>query len=356
MLSDYYQILGVPASASPLDIKLAYRKMAKEHHPDKHQGAKEKQELFKLINEAYDVLSHPDKKITYDKQRLRARMHTRDLKRTTYQPYQYQPAYNYRTTKYVYSKWTLMYGKIFVVILIMVVILFPIMLEYWFSIYFYNEGMHDLRNEKYESALMNFDKAMRDLGGKNTEAAIKGAEIMRKFKSNYEVLNYTRLGLSFAVKRANKARLYFLQGQSQRHVYQSRQAALSFNQALAMRFDPDSVYEELAPLYTYQLKQYHQALSAYDSLITHFPDRPQYLLHRGFCLQKLGEHQPAIRDFSKYLKYDLMNGSALYLKAISQLAIHQKDSACHNFQLALDHGIVNAATFITLNCQTMSTH
>ena len=64
---DYYEILGVPRSASDEDIKKAYRKLAMEFHPDRNPG-KEKwaNEKFKAINEAYGVLGNPDKRKQYD--------------------------------------------------------------------------------------------------------------------------------------------------------------------------------------------------------------------------------------------------------------------------------------------------
>ncbi len=62
---DYYDILGVSKGASPEDIKRAYRKMAHEHHPDKG-GGKEAETRFKEINEAYQVLSDPQKRSQYD--------------------------------------------------------------------------------------------------------------------------------------------------------------------------------------------------------------------------------------------------------------------------------------------------
>lgn len=60
---DYYSILGVPKNASQEDIKSAYRKLAKEHHPDRTGGDSE---LFKKINEAYDVLKDPARRQEYD--------------------------------------------------------------------------------------------------------------------------------------------------------------------------------------------------------------------------------------------------------------------------------------------------
>ena len=64
---DYYNILGVPQTATDDDIKKAYRKLAMQYHPDKNPG-KEKwaNEKFKEINEAYGVLGNVDKRKQYD--------------------------------------------------------------------------------------------------------------------------------------------------------------------------------------------------------------------------------------------------------------------------------------------------
>ena len=58
---DYYEVLGVSRGASEAEIKKAYRKLAKENHPDLHPGDKEAEARFKEVNEAYEVLSDADK-------------------------------------------------------------------------------------------------------------------------------------------------------------------------------------------------------------------------------------------------------------------------------------------------------
>ena len=63
---DYYDILGVPRSASQADIKKAFRKLARAHHPDRNQGDKSAEKRFKDLNEANTVLSDPEKRKQYD--------------------------------------------------------------------------------------------------------------------------------------------------------------------------------------------------------------------------------------------------------------------------------------------------
>jgi curved DNA-binding protein len=64
---DYYKILGIDRKASEEEIRKAYRDLAKQHHPDRNPDNKQAEERFKEINEAYQVLSDPQKRSVYDR-------------------------------------------------------------------------------------------------------------------------------------------------------------------------------------------------------------------------------------------------------------------------------------------------
>ncbi len=63
---DYYKILGVERNATEAEVKSAFRKLALQYHPDRNPGNKQAEEKFKEINEAYEVLSDPEKRARYE--------------------------------------------------------------------------------------------------------------------------------------------------------------------------------------------------------------------------------------------------------------------------------------------------
>jgi curved DNA-binding protein CbpA len=73
-MPDYYAFLGVPFTATQAEIKRAYRRLARKFHPDLNQQTQQAQDKrIKLLNEAYRVLSDPQKRALYGKQRQQAR-------------------------------------------------------------------------------------------------------------------------------------------------------------------------------------------------------------------------------------------------------------------------------------------
>src|SRR5262245_63274874 len=67
MARDYYEVLGIPRDASEADVKKAYRKLARQYHPDRNPGDKTAEAKFKEVQEAYGVLGDKQKKAQYDR-------------------------------------------------------------------------------------------------------------------------------------------------------------------------------------------------------------------------------------------------------------------------------------------------
>src|ERR1700730_18561237 len=65
-VKDYYEVLGVPRTASQKEISTAFRKLARKHHPDLNAGDKQAEARFKEVSEAHDVLHDPKKRKLYD--------------------------------------------------------------------------------------------------------------------------------------------------------------------------------------------------------------------------------------------------------------------------------------------------
>ena len=86
---DYYKILGLDKNAKEEDIKKAYRKLARKHHPDVNPNDKSAKEKFQQINEANEVLSDPEKRAKYDKYG-KDWMHAEEFEKARQQRAQYQ--------------------------------------------------------------------------------------------------------------------------------------------------------------------------------------------------------------------------------------------------------------------------
>ena len=79
-MNEYYRTIGVQPDASQNDLKKAYRNLAKKYHPDLHPGDQEAEVRFKEINEAYEILSDPDKRKEYDEKQQTTQRHQTSTK------------------------------------------------------------------------------------------------------------------------------------------------------------------------------------------------------------------------------------------------------------------------------------
>ncbi len=102
-IKNYYIILGLNTAASTDEIKAAYRMLAKKYHPDKNLGNKSAEEFFKEIQQAYAVLSNPEKRKKYDLTFFHNETQTKQKQTTAYSGNAYQYAQQKAQEKYQYN-------------------------------------------------------------------------------------------------------------------------------------------------------------------------------------------------------------------------------------------------------------
>ena len=115
-MQDFYEALGVSRTASQMQIKAAFKKMAMRYHPDRNPGNKQAEETFKLLNEAYHTLSDPVKRSRYD-----SRFHIiteelneaywQEIKRKRYEQWKKSRDSHYRLDKNYFKIQGLAFGR-----------------------------------------------------------------------------------------------------------------------------------------------------------------------------------------------------------------------------------------------------
>lgn len=188
MLSDYYQLLGIKPTATNQEIKLAYRSLAKKHHPDKTLGDRKSEEFFKEIIEAYTVLINPEKRKNYDLKRAYAT--NAKLRNATYQT-KSQTQFNQQRTpgKHKAAAHPAPKIKLWVYVVAASIIILGIVMAINYPKYEYAD---------YELALEELNKAKDSLDALKSTPTTSSAEIFNNpTDSNgyYPYFNYFGRGL-----------------------------------------------------------------------------------------------------------------------------------------------------------------
>lgn len=142
-MQDFYEVLGIDKHASQAQIKAAYKRMAKQYHPDHNPGDKAAEEKFKIINEAYHTLSNPEKKLRYDSRFYWVRedyndYYWQEIKRKRYQQWKHAQENNrYRFDRNYFK----IQGLAFLVFLIMAGFCFGII----HTAHYYVQRQHQLK-------------------------------------------------------------------------------------------------------------------------------------------------------------------------------------------------------------------
>jgi len=341
---NHYTILGISEGATQREIKVAYRKLVQEHHPDVNNSGSD--EMIKSINVAYEILSDSTKRVTYDRRRQ--------------DPFQYQPRPSYNSptasrqkrsppphsyykyqddTTYFYTTKTKLQGFAAVVFTILIIYFGFMGMHYYASIYYFEEGQKAEANEDYTQAFSSYRWAIRNWGSKNIEATLRMIALNRQSENYFSMLDKVITGFSYNPDSTEAGALYYLQGIGYEHTNKFPEAAISFNKSLQLKYNKDSIYAHLGPLYLSQLQQYNEASNVYSYLLLDNTNNLQDHYFRAISYQHLGKHRLALEDLLLILKEDPYNGKFLFQVGRSYLALGQNDKGCEYLHRAIQQGI-----------------
>ena len=333
---DYYQVLDVSYNASSADVKLAYRQLAKRYHPDANAGDKDKEEMFKLISEAYNVLSNTDKKASYDLSLLLGLYEDEKSQSTRATKARTQPQYTYRPPVSVYySKLTYVGMTVLVLILVASILLVPVGLSRYSSSYHYDKGLEYYQNEQYYAALNSLERSILDFGGKNVAACLLAGTILSEEYGQFKyAIEYMDRGLEATSSDGERVQLLYSKGLYLRGSADYNGAIEQFSKALELWPQYDSLHFAIASIYAFNLDQYENAIKYYKQLQADGKEFDKASYGLAYCYYKLGEVDQSSRYINKYIVNYGINAEAYLLRAKLNAKQGDNQSACEDVKKA----------------------
>lgn len=347
---NYYHILGVSAAATAREIKLAYKTLAIQYHPDKHQGNRYFEEKFKMVNEAYQVLSNPQKRATYDlklqyllQQKLRQQathQHYRQYQEPVRQPASVTERHYRKIPKaqFIKKDWYI------VAIIFACIIIFSLILKMVMDTV--------AAKDRFESAMVHFNQKEWTVAhsylseaiyfkSDYTEAYMKRAYIEMEVYQDYPA---ALLDLDAAISSADNItpQMYYLRGKCYEELHNNLVAESNLSQAIRADKNFTLAYYDRGMLRAGALNKFPEAiqdLSLY--LKAGLPDeamRTRALLYRGLCYYLTQQNNAALQDYRHTLQQDSENARVYFLMGKALAEMDSTAAACSNFQKAFGLG------------------
>ena len=356
-MKNYYHILDVDYNATADEIKGSYRHLAKEYHPDANAGDRDKEEMFKLIGEAYHILSNEEKKASYDLSLLlhlngrsgtSHRSNTWDIRQTRARRRSYY--YRYRSPV-VYSRRTHVAMAGLLVVIASAVLFVPLSLTRYSSEYHYDKGLEYFQNGQYFAALNSLDRSTIDFGSKDVEACLlAGGILMNQYGQYNYAIEYADKGLERAASDGERVQLLYLKGQCLRESTDHYQAIQILEEALTLWPAYDSLHYAIGEIYAFRLDKYEQGLQHFNRLLSVNADFSEGMFGKAYCHYKLGNYSEALINVDQYLQQSETKGSGYLLKGKILHRLHRTDQACDAWQNAARLGYNTAERMMNDHC------
>ncbi|MFP4088685.1 MAG: DnaJ domain-containing protein [Cyclobacteriaceae bacterium] len=340
-MKNYYHVLGVDYDVSAVELKLAYRNLAKKYHPDANRGDTEKEEMFKLISEAYQVLSDTQKKASYDlslllglheiQEEYDRRYYAGRRRRPAYDPY-HPPR---RPEPVTYSARAYAAVSAIVVLIISAILLVPFTLAHYSSVYHYDKGIEYYQQKQYYAALNSLQHAIIDFGSKDIEACLLSGNILLEEFGQYSyALEYANLGLERATTPLERVQLLYLKGKCLQSTADYHNALAQYEEAIMLWPEYDSLYYEIGHIYAFHLGDFKKGRKVFSKLLSLNQNFTEALFARAYCEYHLEHYDRAQRDIDTYLERVSNDGEAYLTQAKIADKMNNPDQACEAIKKA----------------------
>ena len=333
MESNYYEVLGINKTATEEEIKIAFKKLAKKYHPDKHGGNTIYEEHFKKINMAYQTLSDKNKRQRYDwkLEYISQRKNNPATNTQRQQKRSYTPPRPQRQTKEQQKK-----NKKYIIIVVSVLTIFltgAILFYYYMNATLaekhlkkgiaWEEQKNYLQAQRHYTDALLYDKKL-------IEAYKRRAGIHLSIFKNY----HSALGdYSMAIKYSphEDADLHFKRAKCLLKIKKYDEGLLDLNKASALNPNFDSLYFYKGEVYNFIQKNYSEAIKNYNKALAITPAFKDALLGMALSKQSSLDYQGSIIDFDKLISLEQENGSYYYYRAYSKYYSNDTIGSCNDW-------------------------
>lgn len=364
MEHNLYSILGVSHTAPAQEIKLAYKRLALKYHPDRNPGDARAEELFKIVNAAYQTLSNPNKRARYD-------LRLQYLREQRQAIQQHQPYYNprYRQTRQPAPVSERYYQNIprreerrfgrkdlyitlgFFAFMFVFSVLLKSTMDYITGEDRYKTALSYIEHGKYSSAHSLLTDAIY-FRPKHADAYLTRASIEMNVYENYRSA-VEDLNQVIALQEKPTAEAYLMRGKCHAKLTHYKQAEKDFGQALELDSTLYAARLDRGEVRLFYLQKYEPAIVDFTDFLAHTSKGESWanaLTFRGFGYYKTGNYTASEADYRQVLHADNTNGRVFYLLGRTELEQAQPDSACAHFNEAYRLGYSAALLELKANC------
>ena len=345
MFSDYYKILGVAPNATDAQIKSAYKSLAKIHHPDKNIGNPNSEEIFKNIGMAYQTLSDPWKRMSYDFKREHL-----DNPNHPIAPPPLNPNRN--------KRWKAAAQPSNIKIALVVISIFTIISVggYYFYGFMnrlaaqdaYVSGMAFEQSKDITSAFLAYSEAIT-FDPQYANAYYRRGLLQSRFLGNHKMALYD---LNQAIAAAIPLATYYFDAAKIALLLPDVSKASQYLDSCTHRFpNYDSAWFYKAEIAYHEQGHYKTAKTAYKNVIDLKPKAAEAYAGIGLCEFQLLNYKSSISNFNTALQLKPSEPQWLYYRGMSKYLLKLTAAACKDWQRASIVGSQQADNCLGKYCQ-----